>query len=138
MSGRFKGSFQNWESHLLEGAGPRMHNLKGIFFQKNIPVPGEECSGATEQGPSFCVLGSRRRHISWLCLRIWKLLLKGRGPPWHRPTMSQGINLACGKRTWQHLKFGRVMQRAGSPPVKYEGNRAGTGSLKFFKGFSEY
>lgn len=43
-------------------------------------------------------------------------------------TRPQGMNLALGgKRTWQHLKFGRIMQATGSHSRKYENN-----SFSFF------
>lgn len=48
-------------------------------------------------------------------------------------TRPQGMNLALyGKRTWQHVKFGRIMQAAGSPSRKYESN-----SLKIFSWASQ-
>lgn len=98
-----------------------------IFPKKNMPVPGWRALWGNILGTisMFWVLGGTQASFDLgsgkFCWREEAL----HGNLWDKASRYE-LGLVW-KRTWQHLKFGRIMQAAGSPSRKYENN-----SFNFF------
>lgn len=82
---------------LAWGLHPERH-----IVQEKHPYPAVKNTLARHSGDPLCVLGSRRRHVNWLWLRIWKLLMEGGGPALAQANLRDkalGMNFASRGKT---------------------------------------